>query len=152
MSCTTSYPKLKSKNSSGDSAGPSQSSTLRHIVGDDGLGISSVGIYLEASWRISSASSCPALLKICIRLARLRLIFSYRASLTGTSSFLAPQKTRPSATLSSIPCAPPCPWSGNCQSGGILHRLRRHSRGNMGWQASPAKTSLPRIQVGIGSR
>ena len=80
----------------------------------DILGTVSTGINLLASSRILAASSCPALLKICMTLPRLMRIFSKRASLRliASGSLLGRlERAMPSAMPSSIAWAPPWPWS-----------------------------------------
>jgi hypothetical protein len=77
--------------------------------------LGTVSVYLANSSAMRSVWSTPALFRIWTALARLRRMVSKIASRDSTSSGVAPMRTMPKATPSSMPWDPPWPWSMNCQ-------------------------------------
>lgn len=75
----------------------------------DLLGTSSAGMNLAASVWIFSGSSWPALLKICITLARVRRIEEKVCRRDSRSEGVQEVRQMPRATASSMAWAPPCP-------------------------------------------
>jgi len=129
-SFTISYPKLYLKNSCGVSVFRQHNllSIDEHLLGTD-----SAGMIFAASFLIFSGSSCPALLKICMTLARSLRIFSNNVSLfsrsSGSGEEVRSLSTKPRATVSSIAWAPPCPWSDLLA---CSNKMEFHSRGSIG--------------------